>query len=146
MTEAQEAACADSRPAFARRVFASLVRGIGLDAIGAEEKVSDKTVQATVQEEFDRRRVPAIADFAKLQIARLENLAQRLSDSIERAELEAFDRMLKIIDRLDRYHGFTRASPAAEPYGEEERARLLAKINAIADRMDDQDARETPAG
>lgn len=134
MTEAPESASAETRLAFARRVFASLIKGFGHDAIGVDEKLSDKTVQAIVQEEFDRRRVPAIADFAKLQIARLESLAQKLADRIERAEFGALDRMLKIIDRLDRYHGFSRGTPAAEPYGEEERARLIEKINAIADR------------
>ncbi len=54
-------------------------------------------------------------------------------DRDSRGEIAAIDRALKIIDRLDRYHGFHRASPAIEPYGEEERERLLAKLNEVAD-------------
>ena len=48
-------------------------------------------------------------------------------DRIESGDLEAIDRALKIVDRLDRYHGFPRASPAIEQYGEEERARLMPR-------------------
>ena len=144
MTEAHETAPADAGTARARRIFSLLIRGLGLDAIGAEEKAPVKTVQAIVQEELDRRWVPPIADFAKLQIARLESLSQQLAASVERAEPKAVDRMLKIIDRLDRFHGFTRTSPAAEQYGPEERALLLERINAIADRLDDSQGEEAP--
>jgi len=144
MTEAQEAASADARPSLARRIIDALIRGAGLDAIGAEEKVSDKTVKTIVQEEFDRRWTPPAADFAKLQVARLEHLALKLARGIEQGEFKALDRMLKIIDRLDRYHGFTRGTPAAEPYGEDERERLIEKINAIADRRADPRDEEKP--
>ncbi|MBV9287359.1 MAG: hypothetical protein JO288_05960 [Hyphomicrobiales bacterium] len=119
-----------------------LLRGLGLDAIGAEEKAPVRTVQAIVQDELDRRWVPPAADFAKLQIARLERLAQHLADSVERAESKAVDRMLKILDRLDRYHGFTRLSPAGDSYDQDARVRLLEKINAIAERLDDPEDEE----
>ena len=55
-------------------------------------------------------------------------------------ELEAIDRALKIVDRLDRYHGFTRASRAIEQYGEEERARLMQKLNDVAARLQTDEA------
>ena len=57
--------------------------------------------------------------------------------------LEALDRALKILDRLDRYHGFSRASPALEPYGDDERERLLAKLNAAAARLEAKSGRNT---
>ena len=56
-------------------------------------------------------------------------------DRIQTGELEAIDRALKIVDRLDRYHGFTRANPPPEQYGDEERARLINKINDVAARL-----------
>ena len=74
-------------------------------------------------------------EFARLQIARLEQMILKLLDRIQSGELEAIDRALKIVDRLDRYHGFTKAMRTTEQYGEEERARLLQKINEIADRL-----------
>ena len=146
MTETHDAASADAGPARARRIFSLFLRSLGLDAIGAEEQAPVKTVQAIVQEELDRRWVPSAADFAKLQIARLESLAQRLPGGMEREQCRSVDRMLKIIDRLDRYHGFTRASPAPEQYDEDARARLLEKINAIADRLDAAEGEETSGG
>ena len=145
MTQAHKTAPAEARPARARRILSLLVRGLGLDAIGAQEKAPLGTVQAIVQEELDRRWVPPISGYAKLQIARLEKVALQLADAVERAELPAVDRMFKVLDRLDRYHGFTRASPAAEPYGDEERALLLERINAIAERLDDPDDGDAPA-
>ena len=75
--------------------------------------------------------------FAKLQIARLEALSVKMFKRAQKGELKAVDRAIKIIERLDRYHGFDRASPALEPYGEEERERLLDKINAVAARLAD---------
>ena len=60
-------------------------------------------------------------------------------DRVGGGELAAIDRALRIIDRLDRYHGFQRASPALEPYGEEERERLLDKLNAVAARLADDE-------
>ena len=61
-------------------------------------------------------------------------------DRVEAGELAAVDRALKILDRLDRYHGFRRATPPLEPYGEAHRERLLAKLNAAAANLADAEA------
>ncbi len=137
MTDASPNAAHDSRPTRGRRMLAALIDGVSLDAIAAEEKLPVKRVETIVRDELSWRWVAPIADFAKIQIARLENLCLQVMDRIESGELAAVDRALKIFDRLDRYHGFSRASPALEPYGEEERERLLAKLNAVASRLHD---------
>jgi hypothetical protein len=95
-------------PARAQRVLASLVAGASVDEISADEK---------------------------LQIARLETMIVKLIDRVEAGEPEAIDRLLKIVDRLDRYHGFSRASRAVESYDETERARLMKKLNDVAARL-----------
>jgi hypothetical protein len=59
----------------------------------------------------------------------------KLIDRVQTGDLEAIDRALKIVDRLDQYHGFTRANRAPEQYGEEERARLMQKINDVVARL-----------
>jgi hypothetical protein len=123
------------RQSSAERMFAALIEGAGLEAIAAEERLSTKDVETILREELGRRWVAPIADFAKIQIARLENLYLHAMDAIDGGELAAIDRALKVIDRLDRYHGFSRASPALEQYGEEDRERLIAKLNAVAARL-----------
>jgi hypothetical protein len=130
------------RPTRAERMLSALIEGAGLEAIAARERLPAKEVQAILREELDLRWVAPLADFAKIQIRRLENFCLLVMDRVENGELAAIDRALKIIDRLDRYHGFHRASPAVEPYGEEERERLIAKINDMAERL--RDSRPEP--
>ena len=113
----------------------ALIAGLGLETISAEEGVAPEGVAAIVHDQLNRRWVAPAAHFAKIQIARLESLRSRVLDRAQSGNLAAVDRALKIVDRLDRYHGFSRANPMIEPYGEEERERLLAKINAIAERV-----------
>jgi len=137
MTDDSPNATPDVPPSRTRRMLAALIDGAAVEVIAAEENLPAKRVESILREELERRWVAPVADFAKIQIARLENLCLHVMDRIESGELKAMDRALKIFDRLDRYHGFHRASPAIEPYGEEERERLLAKINAVASRLFD---------
>ncbi len=134
----------DTPDARAKRMIAALIEGADLDAIAVQERLPAKEAQTILHEEIGQRWVAPLADFAKIQIARLGNLCLHVMDRIDSGELAAVDRALRIIDRLDRYHGFSRASPAIEPYGEEERTRLLAKLNAVAARLRD-DQPENPS-
>jgi hypothetical protein len=111
-------------------MLSALIGGVSPDAIGAEENLPTETVERALSEELGRRWVAPVADFAKIQIARLENFCLALMDRVDAGELAAIDRVLKILDRLDRYHGFHRSNPAPEFYGEEYREKLLAKLNA----------------
>jgi hypothetical protein len=124
-----------SRVTRAQRVLASLIAGAGIDEIGAAERLTRKRTENILRQELRNRWIAPADDFAKLQIARLEQMILKLLDRLQNGDLKAIDRALKIVDRLDRYHGFTKATRIPEQYGEEERARLLKKINEIADRL-----------
>jgi hypothetical protein len=126
----------ESDGARAKRMIAALVEGVDLEAIAAQERLPAKEAQTILREGLGQRWVAPAADFAKIQIARLENLSLHVMDRIDSGELAAVDRALRIIDRFDRYHGFNRASPALEPYGEADRQRLIDKLNAVAARLD----------
>ena len=119
----------------AQRVLASLIAGAGVDEIGAAERLTRKRTESILRQELRNRWVAPAEDFARLQIARLEQMILKLLDRLQNGDLKAIDRALKIVDRLDRYHGFTKAKRLPEQYGEEDRARLLKKINEIADRL-----------
>jgi hypothetical protein len=119
----------------AQRILASLIAGAGVNEIGAAERLTRKRTESILRQELRNRWVAPAEDFARLQIARLEQMILKLLDRLQNGDLEAIDRALKIVDRLDRYHGFTKATPTTEQYDEEDRARLLKKINEIADRL-----------
>ena len=125
-----------------RRMYESFLRGSGPDAIAEEEDLAPAEVETVVREELGRRWTVPIADFIKIQIARLDRLCLVALDQAQRGELKAVDRALKIFDRLDRYHGFSRTAPVIKPYGEEERQRLHAKIESIIARVGADSAAE----
>jgi hypothetical protein len=124
-----------SRITRARRILASLIAGAGVDEIGAAERLTRKRTESILRQELRNRWVAPAEDFARLQIARLEQMLLKLLDRLQNGDLKAIDRAIRIVDRLDRYHGFTKAKRVPEQYGEEERARLLKKVNEIADRL-----------
>jgi hypothetical protein len=124
-----------SRATRAQRVFASLIAGAGVDEIGATERLTRKRTESILRQELRNRWVAPAEDFARLQIARLEQMILKLLERLQDGDLKAIDRALKIVDRLDRYHGFTKAQRVPEQYGDEERARLLKKVNEIVDRL-----------
>ena len=124
-----------SRTTLAQRVLASLVAGAGVDEISTAEQLTRKRTENILRQELRNRWVAPAEEFARLQIARLEQMILKLLERIQNGDLKANDRALKIVDRLDRYHGFTKATRVPEQYGEEDRARLLRKVNEIADRL-----------
>ena len=71
-------------------------------------------------------------DYAKLQIWRLETMANKLIEKAGAGDLGAVDRLLKVFDRLDRYHGFSTQSMARHNEMEISRERLYAKIRHAA--------------
>ena len=80
-----------------------------------------------------KRVVPSIlspADFAKQQIARLEGMLAGLLERANAGEPAVVDRILKILDRLDRYNGFSPESPRVESE-EDARERILQKLSDI---------------
>jgi hypothetical protein len=119
----------------AQRVLASLIAGAGVDEIAATERLTPKRTESILRQELRNRWVAPAEDFARLQIARLEQMILKLLERLQNGDLKAIDRALKIVDRLDRYHGFTKAKRIPEQYGDEERARLLKKVNEIVDRL-----------
>jgi hypothetical protein len=124
-----------SRTTLAQRVLASLVAGAGVDEISTAEQLTRKRTENLLRQELRNRWVAPAEEFARLQIARLEQMILKLLERIQNGDLKAIDRALKIVDRLDRYHGFTKATRVPEQYGAEDRARLLRKVNEIADRL-----------
>jgi len=113
------------------RIFARMREGFAYDEIAAEEGVSAERIRQIVSETLQKRGVDAAADHAKLQLARLERVMSVAADALAKGDLRAGPLFLKTIDRLDRYH---KTAAVMQRDDEEIRERLLAKINAAAER------------
>jgi len=118
------------------KLLAALLRGASIDEIAATHRLTAKRVHNAVRDELQRRWTPPADDYARLQIARLDLMAAKLLQKTEDGDLRAVDRLLRLADRLDRYHGFSKATPAiAEDYAAIHE-RLMAKMNSAFARAD----------
>ena len=70
---------------------------------------------------------------ARVQIARLEPALRLAARSVADGELSAIDRLLRVLDRLDRYAALDGAGSAS--YAASGRERLLAKLNRMAENI-----------
>jgi hypothetical protein len=131
-----------SRLTRTQRVLAALIAGAGVDEIMTAEKLTRKRTESILRQELRERWIAPAEEFARLQIARLERMIAKLVDRLQTGDLEAIDRALKIVDRLDRYHGFNKTRRFEERYGEEDRARLLKRLNEVAERLQPQKPEE----
>ena len=117
------------------QILAALLAGKNLDEIAKEQQLPRKRVEKALRDELQRRWAPAAEDYARLQIARLERMSARLAAKAEDGDPRAIDRLLRVADRLDRYHGFSKFMPAASNDHEGAHERLLALINRAAARV-----------
>jgi hypothetical protein len=118
-------------------VLAAMISGESLSEIARSERISAKRVEKLLREELYKRWIAPTRDYARLQIARLETIAFVLKDKAKEGHLPTIDRLLKVLDRLDRYHGFNKLAAFSTPSHEDVRAKLIAKINQAA-RMSEQ--------
>jgi hypothetical protein len=72
--------------------------------VSVAEQLTRKGTENTLRQGLRNRWVAPAEEFA-----RLEDMILKLLDRIQNRDLEAIDRALKIVDRLDRHHGFTKA-------------------------------------
>ena len=78
---------------------------------------------------LERREVDPPAGFVQLQIGRLSDAMMVAHTAMMEGNLQALDRVLRIVGELDRYHGFSGAQ--AEPAAGATRA-LAAPAPALA--------------
>ena len=120
------------KPARAKRgpaILAALIAGANIEEIGSSRRMSPRRVEKLLRDELRRRWVAPAQEYARLQIARLETMSAKLNEQAAQGDLPSIDRLLRILDRLDKYHGFTKLTPAtAEDHAAVHR-RLMAKLN-----------------
>ena len=109
-------------------VLDAITNGVSLTEIAKSKNLSIKRVERLLRDEQQKRWTAATQDYARLQIARVETIAEFLTEKAKNGGLPTFDRLQKALDRLDRYHGFTKLAPLPKAPREDVRARLIAKL------------------
>ncbi len=114
------------------RILASLQAGLSYAAIGRAEGLSRERVRQIVAKALDEGGAATKLDHAREQIARLEPALRLAAGAVAEGDLAAIDRLLRVLDRLDRYCAVEGAAASEDSGGRE---RLLAKLNAMAERL-----------
>jgi hypothetical protein len=109
-------------------VLAAMINGASLTEIATSETLSPRRVEKMLRDELRKRWIAPVQEYARLQIVRLEAIANQLKEKSKNGDLPTIDRLLKVMDRLDRYHGFTKLAPLANSSREDVREELIVKL------------------
>jgi hypothetical protein len=118
--------------ASAPRALDMLISGHSVDAIADARKHTRARVERNLRAELNAISIRPAQDYAKLQIKRLEAIVGKLAEKANDGDLAAVDRILKILDRLDRYHGFAKLPPATRRSTDQAYEQLLKKLADMA--------------
>jgi hypothetical protein len=81
--------------------------GVSVAEIAAQEGVTHDRMRMLVREILARRTPQPPAEFLAVQIGRLSEALLVSHSAMSGGNLQAVDRVVKIVRELDRYHGFT---------------------------------------
>jgi hypothetical protein len=92
-----------------------VVSGVDRNVIARTYGVSIKTVAREVGRAIDQRRLDAPERFLRLQVERLTRALQSIDRAIEAGDVDAVAHLIKVMDKLDRYHGLAYMAAQTEP-------------------------------
>ena len=109
-----------------KRIVAMLNGGISVAEMASRERLTLKRMRSLVEEILARRMPQPPAEFLAVQVSRLNEALLVSYGAMSGANLQAVDRVVKIVRELDRYHGFAAAGLA--PRLEAQRLAARAQI------------------
>lgn len=127
-------------PAIRPRMLDELASGKSVDDIAHAQRYTRLRVERLLHAELRAISIRPARDYAKIQIWRLDRLVGKLTKLADAGDLGAVDRLLKVLDRLDRYHGFSARSLPPLAQGEISHARLFGKLLHAARNHDAEQA------
>jgi hypothetical protein len=110
------------------RMLDQLASGKSIDHIADAQNYTRLRVEQFLRAELRAISIRPVRDYAKIQIRRLDGLVGKLTELANAGDLGAIDRLLKVLDRLDRYHGFSARFLPDLAQGEISHQRLLGKL------------------
>ena len=96
-------------------IISFLNRGVSIAEIAGREGVSERGMRKYVRALLARRAPEPPEEFMALQVSRLNEALLVAYSAMSGANLQAVDRVVKIVSELDRYHGFPVANKAPTP-------------------------------
>jgi DNA-binding CsgD family transcriptional regulator len=114
------------------RIFARMLEGQSYLAIAAAEAITPRRVRKIVQEALKKDNVHPKQDFVLVQIARLEGALRLIEQKMIEGKLNAVDRLVKVLERLDHYHAQSETPSSLRRRNRWESAGMLAGIDRIA--------------
>jgi hypothetical protein len=97
------------------RIVGFLNRGVSIVEMAARERVTERGMRKYVRALLARRSPQPPAEFVALQVSRLHDALIVAYGAMSGANLEAVDRVVKIVRELDRYHGFALTDEIMRP-------------------------------
>jgi hypothetical protein len=116
------------------RIFARMQEGWSYEAIGREEKVSRERVRQIVKETLDERKVDPSTDHTRLQLARLDPALKLVAEKVAAGDLRAVDKLLRILDRMDKYQSSIVLEDNPEESEDDARERILRILSDVDER------------
>jgi hypothetical protein len=89
-----------------------LTAGVSVAEVACAEDLTPRRVRQLVAETLAERAVDTPVGFIPLQIGRLSDAMRVAHAKMMAGDLQALDRVVKIVGELDRYHGFGGAERA----------------------------------
>ena len=124
-----------ARPKPGPRILAALLTGASVEKIAEKQAISPKRVEKLLRDELHKQWIAPAQDYARIQVARLETMLAKLTAKAEKGDIAAIDRILRVLDRLDRYHGFGKLTPVVRVDDDESRKRLFERLDRAAGRL-----------
>ena len=95
------------------RIVSLLNRGVSVAEIADRNGVSERAMRKSIRALLARRAPAPPAEFLALQVSRLNEALRVAYGAMSPVNLQAVDRVVRIVRELDRYHGFAVAKEAA---------------------------------
>jgi hypothetical protein len=129
---ARSAAASHKRAMRANRIFARMLEGQPYQAIAKAERVTDRRVRQIVQEWLHRWDIDPSEEYVLVQIARLEGALRMIEREIADGKLAAVPHLIKVLDRLDSYHGGGLYTPPLGVSAKDKGVAIKSKMERLA--------------
>jgi len=127
------------------RIMERALGGWSYAAIASTENLTPRRIRQIVKQSLKRSPADRAAEHIRLQTARLGAPLRLAAQKIDDGDLGAIDRLLRVLERLDRYRN-TAAAPPPLDEAAEGAARFDARLDERIRRAAEDEARAAAAG